>query len=424
VTAIVVRPGPLVGTIRAPPSKSYTHRALVVGHLSGRTFRVRGPLDSNDTRATASALGRLGTAVRRQKSFWEVAAPSLRPARNPIRVQCGESGTTLRFVCALAGLTDRSVRIDGAGRLPQRPIDELLDALRILGADVRHLRGHGLPVTIRGPIRGGRVSLDASKTSQFASALLLTLPTLKEDSVLELTGTIVSRLYLDATLVLLEHQGISIERRGRRFHIPGGQRPRGSSFTVPGDASSAAYLWTAAAVSGGKVRVAGVSGKWPQADLAVLDLLRAAGATVSRHRDGATVSAGTPKPFRVELTDAPDLYPLAGVLAATIPGASQLGGAEHVVLKESDRRAATAELARRLGATAEITSAGLLIHGTSRPRALHVDHLSDHRLVMSAAVGALAARQDSSIGDRESVRKSFPGFWSALGSLSGGASGK
>jgi 3-phosphoshikimate 1-carboxyvinyltransferase len=424
VTAAEVRPGPLVGTIRAPPSKSYTHRALVVGHLSGRSFRVRDPLDSDDTRATAAAIGRLGTPVRRRHAVWEVAAEPHRPGTNGIRVQCGESGTTLRFVCALAGLSGRTVRIDGQGRLPERPIEELLVALRRLGAETRHLGGPGLPIEVRGPIRGGRVPLDASKSSQFASALLLTLPTLEQDSVLELTGTIVSRPYLDATLAVLKHERVRIERRGRRFNIPGGQKPRGSSFTVPGDASSAAYLWTAAAVSGGKVRVQGVSERWPQADLAILDLLHVAGATVSRRTEGATVSAGTPTPFRVDLTDAPDLYPLAGVLAATIPGASLLEGAEHVVLKESDRRAATARLVRLLGAKAEVTRGGLRIHGTSRPRPLHVDHISDHRVVMSAAVGALAAGQRSSVGDREAVSKSYPGFWDALAALSGEGSGK
>src|SRR5208282_4914344 len=114
---------------------------------------------------------------------------------------------------------------------------------------------------------------DASKTSQFASALLLALPTLGEDSVLELTGTIVSRPYLEATLALLKHHHVRIARHGRVYRIPGGQRPRGSAFVVPGDASSAAYLWAAAAVSGGKVRVEGVGTRWPQADLAILDLL-------------------------------------------------------------------------------------------------------------------------------------------------------
>jgi len=415
----MVRPGPVSGVIRAPSSKSYTHRALVLGHLSGRTFRIYGALDSDDTRATATALGRLGTPVHRAKEFWEVSSRP-RPARTRVRVDCGESGTTLRFVCALAGLSGRTVRIDGRGRLPHRPIDELLDALRGLGAECRHVGRSGLPIEIRGPIRGGPVRLDASETSQFASALLLALPTVDEGSTLELTGRIVSAPYIAATLAVLERHGICIERRGRLFRIPGGQVPRGSSFRVPGDASSAAYFWTAAAVGGGSVRVVGVADRWPQADLAMLDILESAGASVSRRSDGATVRRGTPRPFHVNLTDSPDLFPLAGILAATIPGDSRLEGAEHVALKESDRRESTARLARVMGARAQFENGALRIRGTSRPRAFHAGHLSDHRLVMSAAIGALAGSGDSSVGEREAVRKSYPGFWEAFFALSGG----
>ena len=423
-TALVLRPGPISGSIRAPPSKSYTHRALVVGHLAHRPFRVRQPLDSDDTRATAVALGRLGTPVVRTEKMWEVRPGSLASSPRAVRIQCRESGTTLRLACALSALTERTVLITSADRLSERPIDELLRALMKLGGEARHVRGLRTPIAIRGPIRGGHVSLDVSRSSQFASALLLTLPTLDDDSVLELTGTIVSRPYIDATLAILRHHGIHLERKGRRFYIPGRQRPQGSGFTVPGDASSAAYLWVAAALSGGQVSVTGLPQKWPQADFAVLELLRLAGATVVRRTDGATVSPGRPRPFRVDLTDAPDLYPLAGVIAATIPAASYIFGAGHAVHKESDRKTATGRLARCLGAKVKVSSVGLRILGTSRPKAINLPALTDHRLVMSAAAGALAAGERSRVGEREAVRKSFPEFWSALATLSGGSSGR
>jgi 3-phosphoshikimate 1-carboxyvinyltransferase len=170
--------------------------------------------------------------------------------------------------------------------------------------------------------------------------------------------------------------------------------------------------------------VEGVPANWPQADLAVLDLLENAGASVSRLPNGATVSGGTPRPFGVDLTDAPDLYPLAGVLAATTPGVSRIVGAEHAVLKETDRKAGTALLARCLGAAVEGTNHGLSIRGTRRPRALDLRQLSDHRLVMSGAVGALAAEGDSILGEREAVRKSFPGFWDAFATIAEGGHGR
>jgi len=295
----------------------------------------------------------------------------------------------------------------------------LLKALRALGARCRAASSR-TPVEVHGPIHAGRVTVDASESSQFASALLLTLPTLPGDSVLELRGPIVSEPYLEATLAVLAYHGIRIERRGRRFAISGGQSYRTAVFRVPGDASSAAYLWAAAAATGGTVRVTGVPKDWPQADLAILDLLKGAGAHVRRSDDGAEVNGRVDRPFTVDLTDAPDLYPIAGVLAAIVPGRSELRGAAHVAFKESDRRAGTAQLARSLGARVRTSRHGLVIEGTDSPRPFSLPHLSDHRSVMSAAVGALASRGPSVVGDARAVEKSFPGFWTTLRGITEG----
>ncbi len=415
-----IRPGPVSGEVTAPPSKSYTHRAIVVGHLARRPFRIRDPLDSDDTRATASAVARLGTPVARRRHEWRVEAPSAPFDRKKVRINCRESGTTLRLASALAARSTCTTELTGAPRLGERPMDELLRALRRLGAACRRSGRSGLPIEIRGPLRAGEVSLDASQSSQFASALLLVLPTLDGDSTIELTGRVVSQPYIDATLAVLDHHGIRVGRRGRRFRIPGGQRLGGTDFRVPGDASSAAYLWAAAAVSGGEVRVRGVAARWPQADLAVLRLLRSAGARVKEHSDGATVRGDRHRPFRVDLTNSPDLYPLAGVIAATIPGVSRITGAEHVVWKESDRRSATVELARRIGARVKQGPGGLSIEGTSHPRGFDLPGLTDHRLVMSAAVGALAGDRESFVGNVGAVRKSYPDFWEDFARISSG----
>lgn len=414
-TVVRIRPGPVLGSVRAPPSKSYTHRALVVAHLAGRPFTVRHPLASDDTRATAVALSRLGSKVTREADAWHLA-PSGRRHRSVV-LDCRESGTTLRFISAVVALGATPAVVTGSPRLAERPIDELLRVLTRLGATCRRARSGGFPIEIRGPIHGGHVSLDASQSSQFASALLLVLPTREEDSTIELRGTVVSEPYLEATVALLAFHGVTVEREGRRFRIPGRQTLRGSWFRVPGDASSAAYLWAAAALGGGAVRVRDIPPGWPQADLAVLRLLRSSGASVRTQPDGATVAGGTRRPFRVDLTDAPDLYPLAGVLAATTPGASHLRGASHVVRKESDRRSGTVRLARQFGARVRPSRTGLIIEGPASPRGISWTRSSDHRMVMSAAVGALAAVHPSQVGRAEAVRKSFPGFWDALTEL-------
>ncbi|HYA54725.1 MAG TPA: 3-phosphoshikimate 1-carboxyvinyltransferase [Thermoplasmata archaeon] len=415
-----IRPRPAFGSVGAPPSKSYTHRALVVAHLSHRRFEVRRPLDSDDTRATSTAIRRLGSTVERRPDVWTVHPAAARRASSPVVLPCGESGTTLRFGAALAARATRPVILSGAGRLGARPVDELLVALGRLGASCRHLRTSGLPIRVRGPIHGGAVTLDASQSSQFTSALLLVLPTLEEDSTIRLTGDAVSQPYVEATLAVLAHHGVRVDRTRSGFRVPGDQTFRGSRFTVPGDASSAAYLWSAAAVSGGEVEIHHLSLRWPQADLAVLDLLDANGAVVTQRAEGAVVRSGRRRPFRVDLTDAPDLYPLAGVLAATTAGVSRIVGAPHVALKESDRKAETAALARDLGAKVTETREGLRVEGTARVRRLVRTDLRDHRMVMSAAVGALVADGPSVLGDASVVRKSFPGFWNVFRSLTGG----
>ncbi len=422
---LLLTPGTVRGRLRAPPSKSYTHRALAVGHLAGHRYRIERPLDSDDTRATARAITALGTRVVRDPRGWTVG-PGRGPGRgSPVRIDCGESGTTLRFAAALAVRAARPSILLGAGRLPIRPMDPLLRALTALGARVARPReGGGLPLRLEGPLHGGAVSLDASGSSQFASALLLVLPTLDEDSTVRLTGRVVSRPYLDATLRMLaaHHVHVDADASGRRYRVAGGQAYRGSRFRVPGDASSAAYFWVAAALTGGSARVDGVPAAWPQADLAVLELLRQAGARVRTHRDGATVTAGTLRAFSVDLTHAPDLFPLAGTLAAGIEGRSTLAGAGRLVAKESDRRAGTERLLRALGARVERRRDRLVVEGRPPFRPFALLGAGDHRMVMTAAVAArAAARGPCTVEDAGAVAKSYPGFWQDLERMTEGA---
>jgi 3-phosphoshikimate 1-carboxyvinyltransferase len=419
VTSVRIPPGPVHGTVGAPSSKSYTHRAVVAAHLSGRVYEIDRPLRSDDTLRTVGAVRALGSSVELGRERWTVS-PSTRRRAQRARIDCGESGTTLRFACAMAALADQPVELVGHGRLPRRPMGGLSAALRTLGASVDSPRPpRSLPMIVRGPVHGGPVTVDASESSQFVSALLLTLPTVDHSSIVRLTGPPVSAPYIEATLAVLRSSGIRVDAGRSTYRIPGGQVYRGRRFRVPGDASSAAYLWASAAIAGGSVTVEGLPDRWPQADLAVLDLLERFGADVDRRPDGATVSGGERRPFRVALTDAPDLYPLAGVLAATARGTSRLLGAAHAAVKESDRRAETIRLVRKMGATSRVTARGLEIRGTDRPRPIVLGTARDHRIVMSAAVGALSASGPSTIGEVDAVGKSFPEFWNVLARLAG-----
>ncbi len=410
-----LRPATVDGEAVAPPSKSYTHRFLLAAHLAGRAGRIRRPLSSDDTLRTARALRRLGSRVDLDEHLWRVCPAEPSRIRGTPTVDCGESGTTLRLVSAAAALRAQRYRFVGSGRLPRRPMGPLFEALRDLGAEVVRPAGPAcLPFDLRGPIHGGEVEVAADESSQFTSALLLALPTVEPSSRLRTVGVPVSEPYVRATIAVARAQGVRVSTGSGFYRTAGGQRYRAVDATVPGDASSAAYLWASAALSHGRATVVGVPSVWPQADLAVLGLLRRYGARVTRSGGRVSVRGAARKPFRVHLTDTPDLYPLAGVLAAAAPGRSYLLGAEHVVAKESNRRWETARLARAMGARVSEVEGGLVIDGTVRPRPVHLRDARDHRIVMSAAVAAVAADGPSEIADAAAVRKSFPGFFATF----------
>ncbi len=418
-----IRPAVAEGHVAAPPSKSYTHRALLAAYLSEGRTEVVHPLVSDDTRATRDGLAALGARVRRTAQGWELTrAPAPARARTST-VNCQESGTTLRMLAAAASLHPRTTRLTGARSLARRPTEPLFAALRSLGAHVRTPSSRSaLPCTVTGPIHAGPVTIPADVSSQFASALLMVLPTVSGRSVLTLSGTIVSRPYIDATLAMLASRGIDVAPKGRGFRIPGDQVFRSGRIRVPGDASSAAYLWAAAAATGGSVGVAGIPGDLPQADLALLGILRRMGAAVKRSGSTVTVEGPLSRPIDCDLSDSPDLVPLVAALAALVKeGRSRLRGAPNLAYKESDRRTESGRLARALGARVRVTSSEITVTGAPSAKPVVLPGLADHRIVMSAAVAALAAPSASRIGVAEAVRKSYPSFWRDLGGLTGGA---
>jgi 3-phosphoshikimate 1-carboxyvinyltransferase len=272
-------------------------------------------------------------------------------------------------------------------------------------------------VEIRGPLHPVDTTLDPSASSQFLSSLLLTLPSLRAPSRVRLVGPVVSRPYVAATRAVLRSCSVRVRVVGRTYSVPAPQEFRRAAFEVPGDASSAAYLWAAAGAGDGDVSVEGVPTRWPQADLALLPWLRSMGARVDRRGRFVRVRGRVRRPLDADLTDAPDLLPLMAVLAAIVPGRSRLRGATHAAGKESDRRMEAARLARALGASVRLTSSTLEVRGSAPRRPLRYAGPADHRLVMSAAVGAIAAPGRSVISNAEAVTKSFPTFWPTLARL-------
>jgi 3-phosphoshikimate 1-carboxyvinyltransferase len=414
-----VRPGIVRGSVRAPPSKSYTHRALVLAALSGgREVRLVDPLRSEDTRATIRGIEALGARVRWVGDDLRVR-PAVEIAPRRATVDCGESGTTLRFLLALAALGEQPVRFVGRGRLPRRTLGGLAEAIAEAGGSVVfERRDRTLPLVIRGPIRPGTYRLRANESSQPVSALLLTLPALGGDSRIREIGRPVSRPYVDATRYLLHSAGVRVARTRNGWRVPGGQRPSAASFRIPGDASSAAYLWGAAAITGGRVSVRGIPREAPQADLRILDWIERQGGRVDASSRSIRVQGPLRRGARMAFAACPDLFPLAAILAAgTAGGRSTLIAGSQLRGKESDRWVETRRLLSAFGVKGSVRGHSLSILGRGSLRAVRIASLTDHRLVMSAAVGALAGSEVSRLGRAEAVAKSFPEFWVRLGEL-------
>ena len=399
-------------TIRVPGSKSYTHRALIAAALSDGLCRLSGCLESRDTLLTRQALAQLGIDISERNGVLHVQGSSglLGPSRVPIYLE--NSGTSMRLLTAVAALGSGELVLCGSRRMHQRPIGDLIDGLRQIGATVSGEEGGNFP-----PVRvsggrpeGGTVLLDCSMSSQFLSALLLIGPYTRRGLDISVTAGPVSRPYIDMTLGIMERFGVSVGRQAyERFHVPGDQCYAGADHEVEPDASQAGYFWAAAALTGKRVTVEGISKNALQGDARFPELLAQMGCTVSRSSGHTTVAGRASKAVVADMGDMPDLVPTLAVVAAFAAGETRIVNVAHLRAKESDRLAAVCAELRKMGVDAEETEDGLRIRG-GRPRAARIATYDDHRMAMSFALAALKI-PGVEIENEQCVEKSFPNFW-------------
>jgi 3-phosphoshikimate 1-carboxyvinyltransferase len=426
-----VSPSTVSGTARAPPSKSYTHRAILAAGLAdGAT--VRDPLVSADTRATARAVEAFGGTVSFADDGSEVVVDGVAgvPATPADVIDCANSGTTMRLVTAVAGLADDTTVLTGDSSLRSRPQGPLLDALDQLGATARSTRSNGqAPLVVDGPMRGGTASIPGDVSSQFVTALLVA-GALTDDGVdVALETELKSAPYVDVTLDVLDAFGVDARATAgdtadavAGYHVDGGQSyaPADGSYRVPGDFSSMSYLLAAGAVAGDPEVV--VEGAVPsaQGDAVVLDVLERMGAAVDWDEDAgrATVERASLSGVTVDVGDTPDLLPTIAALGAVAAGDTRIENAEHVRYKETDRVTAMAEELGKMGASVTEERDALTVHGGDTTlEGATVDGRADHRIIMALAVAALVADGETTIQGCEHVDVSFPGFFDALADL-------
>ncbi len=409
---LIVGPGGVQGTVQAPPSKSVTHRALFAAFLAGRGT-IRAPLIGADTLASIEAIEAFGATVERRPDELVVEASTVEPAT----IDVDNSGTTLRIATAVAALAAGTSRLTGDASIRSRPMGPLVDALNEIGASARCEGTDGTPpVEVIGPANGGAVTVDASVSSQFITALCLIGPHLTQGIDITFKNPPVSRPYIDLTIETLERGGVVVETAADRISIEH-QPTEPVSMTIPGDYSGAAFPLVAGAMTGGPVTVEGLDPDSIQGDAKIVEFLRAFGTELEVGDSWVTVSGQALEPTRLDLSMTPDLFPPLAALAACVDGTSELVGAPHLRDKESDRIASMVSGLTTLGIEADERDDGATIHGGS-PTGGVVDSHDDHRIQMALALLGLRASAPVEVTGRDDVhRVSYPGFIEMLETL-------
>jgi 3-phosphoshikimate 1-carboxyvinyltransferase len=415
--------GPIDAVVRPPGSKSITNRALVAAALASGDSELRGALESDDTRVMADCLVALGVGLERAPDAWRVrgSAGHLRQPDAPLYT--GNSGTTARFLSAAATLADGPVVLDGSPRMRQRPIQDLVHALSQLGAPAEVLGRDGCP-PLRvhgGGLPGGTAVIDASRSSQYVSAVLLAAPCAQRDVDLQFeNGVLVSGPYVELTLQLMRAFGAEVDwSPSGGIHVRGRRGYRGRVYAVEPDASAAAYPFCAAAISGGRVRVEGIPRGSLQADLGLLPILERMGCQVRREPDAIELRGPRPpqrlRGVDVDMNALPDAVLALAVVALFADGPTRIRNVANLRIKETDRLAALETELRRLGARAEAGDDWLRVEPLPEGggRAAEVETYDDHRMAMSFALAGLRV-PGVVIRDPGCVSKTWPDYFAFL----------
>ena len=382
---IRITPGPLEGTVTPPPSKSIAHRAILAQLLAGG-----GTISNLETSQDIEATQRCAAALNAQ-------GPEL-----PL-LDCGESGSTLRFLIPIALVLRGRGRFTGRGRLMERPQKPYFDIFDERGIFYEQKDG---VLTVQGKLTPGEYRLPGNVSSQFITGLLYALPLLDGDSEIVLTSRLESKGYVNMTLAVLKDFGIKAENwEYQRLLVPGGQRFQARDTTIEADWSQAAF-WMAAGSLGNPVLTDGVNVRSVQGDR-VMD------------EHFASFAWGTGQRVEIDVSDCPDLLPPLAVMAAFHDGTTRLTNAARLRLKESDRLTAVTCMLRALGGQAEEGPDWLTIPGTQFLKGGTVDGANDHRIVMAAAIAATRCTGPVTILGAEAVNKSYPTFWEEYKRLGG-----
>jgi 3-phosphoshikimate 1-carboxyvinyltransferase len=403
------------GAVSVPGSKSYTHRALIVSSLADGESVLFNALLCEDTGRTVEALAKFGVEVSWESDHVRVLGKGGMFKATDEKIDVGNSGTSMRFLTALAALRTGITLLDGSERMRKRPIGELLNGLGELGVRAYSQEGDDCPPVIvqsRG-LQGGTAKVKGEESSQFLSGLLIVAPYAQKDVNIEVAGSLASKPYVDITREVMSSFGVEIRSQGyHSFFIKAGRQYLPQKYRIEGDASNASYFFSAAAVCRGRVRVRNLNPATIQGDIGFLEILERMGCRVTRGSDWIEVLGGGLDSVEIDMNEMPDLVPTLAVTAAFARGKTVIQNIGHLRLKESDRIHAVAAELSKMGIQVREGEDGLEILG-GKPRGAEIETYNDHRMAMSFAIAGLAV-PGVKIKEERCVDKSFPGFWDEL----------
>lgn len=421
---LTIKPSPLCGRIHIPPSKSMTHRAIICAFLSKGESRIDNVELSDDIIATCRAAEALGGEIDILESAVSDRKKLVIRGKGGITIKnhtidCGESGTTARFIIPISRLSSEQVTVTGRGRLIDRPFNVFYDLFDAHGIPYQTMDGK-LPVTFGGELKPGNFRLRGDISSQFISGLLLTLPLLPGVSNITVTTPLESAKYIDMTLEMQKLFGIRIDydREENQFTIPGWQTYKPQDYQVEGDWSQAAF-WLAAGILSGPIELEGLNPDSLQGDKVIETLFNGMGAALLWDNGILEVRKNKLHGIEMDVSQCPDLVPVLAVLGAIAHGETELYNAARLRIKECDRlKAMTTEL-KSIGANIIEMEDSLKIEGVEMLSGGRVYGWNDHRIVMAMAIAAVLCQRNMTIEGCEAVNKSYPSFWEHYRSLGG-----
>jgi 3-phosphoshikimate 1-carboxyvinyltransferase len=403
----------LSGTITCPPNKSYTHRTIFLASLANGKSIIKNVLRSRDTNATIDICKSFGAEIHGDKDSLEIIGVDKFETMD-LAVDASNSGTTIRIASAIAALRGSKTILTGDKSLRKRPMKPLLDALESLGAKCSSNDGRP-PLTISGKMMGGEVSIPGNVSSQFISALLIAAPLTEKGVTLNISSDLVSKPYLDATIIAMEKFGVKVKalEQYKKYKIES-QQYKGAAITIPSDFSSVALLLSAAVLVGRDLTINFSIGDLVQGDEAIIDILGKLGVNITMNNN--TIVVKSPEKLRggrFDLSNTPDLLPPLSILALKSESPIELYNVRHARFKETDRIAILARELQKLGITVTEKEDGLVLGPPKELRGASLNSENDHRLFMAFCIAAMYVG-GCTVSDPDSVDVSYPSFVSDM----------